>query len=119
MKQTRVQKRAKLEQAAQELIEQLLDWEETNPAPNLTQIEDEVLALRQRFGQELVKAVLAGQEAQQPVAAPRCPTCGEVMRPKGRKRKAVESRLGAVQLDRAHYYCARCESGLFPPGPAT
>ena len=116
MRLTRAQKRAKLEKAAQELIERLLDWEEEKQTPNLTQIEDAVLALRQEFGQALVSAVVAGQEAQQPAAAPRCPSCGEVMRPKGRKRKAVESRLGAVPLDRAHYHCARCASGLFPPG---
>jgi DNA repair exonuclease SbcCD ATPase subunit len=119
MKLTRAQKRARLEKAAQALIERLLDWEEANQTPNLTQIEDEVLALRQQFGQAMVSAVVAGQEAQQPSEAPRCPSCGAVMRPKGRKRKAVESRLGVVALDRAHYHCARCESGLFPPGPPT
>lgn len=119
MKLTRAQKRAKLEKAAQALIERLLDWEEANQTPNLTQIEDEVLTLRHQFGQEMVSAVVAGQEAQQPSEAPRCPSCGEGMRPKGRKRKAVESRLGTVALERAHYHCARCESGLFPPGPPT
>ena len=115
MKLTRAQKRAKLEQAAQALIEQLLDWEEGHPRPNLTQIEEEVLALRQRFGQELVSAVLRGQEAEQPVEAPHCPTCGEAMRSKGHKRKVVESRIGEVQLEREYYYCVRCASGFFPP----
>jgi hypothetical protein len=119
MKLTRAQKRTKLEKTAQELIERLLDWDEQTPTPNLTQIEDEVLALRQRFGEEMARAVIAGQEAQQPVAAPRCPTCDEVMRAKGRKRKAVESRLGGVAVEREYYYCARCASGLFPPGRAT
>ncbi|MFZ0060583.1 MAG: hypothetical protein WAL47_00945 [Pyrinomonadaceae bacterium] len=115
MKLTRAQKKAKLVQAAEELIERLLEWEDENQAPNLTQIEDEVLVLRQRFGQELVSAVIAGQAAQQPVETPRCPTCDEGMRAKGHKRKAVESRLGAVQLNRDYYYCAHCERGLFPP----
>lgn len=119
MKLTRAQKKAQLAEAAEALIEQLLDWDERTPAPNLTQIEDEVLGLRQRFGQELVSAVIAGQEAQQPVEAPSCPTCGEAMRPKGRKRKAVESRLGGVAVDRDYYYCACCASGLFPPGRTT
>jgi hypothetical protein len=119
MKLTRAQKKAKLAKAAEALIEQLLDWDERTSAPNLTQIEDEVLALRQRFGAEMVSAVLAGQEAQQPVEAPSCATCGGVMRKKGRKRKGVESRVGAVQLEREYYYCAGCKSGLFPPGCTT
>ena len=119
MKLTRAQKKAKLAKAAEALIEQLLDWDEQTPAPNLTQIEDEVLALRQRFGAEMVSAVLAGQEAQQPAEAPHCPRCGGVMRTKGRKRKAVESRLGGVAVERDYYYCACCASGLFPPGRAT
>lgn len=119
MKLTRSQKKAKLAKAAEELIEQMLEWDESNERPNLTQIEDAVLALRQRFGQELVSVVVAGQEARQPVQAPLCPTCGEPMRDKGRKGKALESRLGELELMRGYYYCSRCESGVFPPGPTT
>jgi len=70
MKLTRAQKEAKLRKAAEEVIASLLEWDEENPAPNLTQIEDEVLLLRQRFGQEMVAAVVEGQEAQQPAANP-------------------------------------------------
>lgn len=119
MKLTRAQKEAKLTQAAVEAIQQLLDWDEKNPQPNLTQIEETVLALRAQLGQAMAEVVLAGQETQQPAKAPHCPTCGEPMRYKGRKGKALESRLGGLALERGYYYCARCESGLFPPGPPT
>jgi uncharacterized protein with PIN domain len=119
MKLTRAQKKAKLSQAAEEAIEQLLDWDEEHSAPNLTQIEEAILALRQRLGQEMADVVMAGQGAQQLAESPKCPTCGEVMRYKGRKRRAVESRLGGVAVERGYYYCARCESGFFPPGRAT
>lgn len=119
MKLTRAQKKAKLAKAAEELIEQLLDWDEATERPNLTQIEEAVLAVRQRFGQELAGVVVEGQEAQQPAQTPLCPTCGEPLRDKGRKRKAVESRLGGLRVERGYYYCARCEGGVFPPGPAT
>lgn len=116
---TRAQKRAKLAEAAEEAIERLLDWDEENPRPNLTQIEDIVLALRQRLGREFASVVMEGQEAQQPAQAPLCPRCGEAMRNKGRKGKAVESRLGGLQIERGYYYCPHCESGVFPPGPTT
>jgi hypothetical protein len=116
---TRAQKEAKLAKAAQEAIQQLLEWDEKNPRPNLTQIEDIVLAVRQRLGQELASVVMEGQEAQQPAQLPLCPTCGEAMRYKGRKGKALESRVGGLEMERGYYHCAHCESGLFPPGPTT
>lgn len=119
MKLTRTQKKAELAKVADELIEQLLDWDEANRAPNLTQIEDEVLELRQRFGQGLAGVVAAGQEAGQPVESPVCASCGKEMRYKGQKGRDVESRLGELEAERGYYYCAACKSGLFPPGRAT
>lgn len=50
-------KRGQLTQAAEELIEQLLDWDEQNRTSNLTQMEGGVLALRQHLRQEMVSAV--------------------------------------------------------------
>src|SRR5262245_22919939 len=119
MKVTRAQKKAKLEAAAAALIEQLLDWDEANARPNLTAIEDEVLKVRQQFGQEIAAALVEGQEARQPVENPLCPQCGKPMRYKGQKRKGVESRLGGMEIERGYYSCAACESGSFPPRRAT
>ena len=116
MKHTREQKRAKLLAEAQAVIEEFLDWEEQAAQPKLTEIEDEVLALRERFGQRLAEVALADQDAKQPVAAPTCPSCGQPLRYKGQKGLAAESRVGLLSLERGHYYCARCHSGLFPPG---
>ena len=50
MKLTRAQKESKLRKAAEEVIERLLAWDEKNKRPNLTQIEDEVLAACRREG---------------------------------------------------------------------
>ncbi len=114
MKLSRSQMKAKLEEAAQELIETLLDWDETNKTPSLREIEDEVLVLRQQFGQILAATVVEGQEAQQPALTPCCPKCGEALRYKGRKSKKVESRVGTLHISRGRYCCPRCESGVFP-----
>jgi DNA repair exonuclease SbcCD ATPase subunit len=111
MKQTRAQKKAKLQAAAEELIERLLDWDEQNARPNLTAIEDEVLKLRQQFGQEMAEVLVAGQESRQFVGNPPCPRCGKPMRYKGQKHKAVESRLGGIEIERGYYYCSACTSG--------
>lgn len=119
MKLTRAQKEAKLRKAADEIIEALLAWDEENRAPNLTQIEDEILTLRRQMGKEMLSVVVAGQEASQPAKNPKCPHCGAEMRNKGQKEKTVESRVGGLELERGYYYCARCQSGFFPPGPTT
>jgi uncharacterized protein with PIN domain len=119
MKQTRAQKETKLRKAADEMIEAFLAWDEENSAPNLTEIEEVILALRRRMGEQMLGVALGGQELRQPVESPLCPECGAKMRNKGQKRRAVESRVGGVELERSHYYCACCQSGLFPPGPAT
>ena len=55
MKRSREQKKVELLAEAEALIESLLDWDERTSKPNLSQIEDEVLDLRRRFGQRLAK----------------------------------------------------------------
>ncbi len=115
MKRSREQKKAELLAEAEALIESLLDWDEQTSKPNLRQIEDEVLALRHRFGQQLATTVIEAQDATQPAEAPKCAQCGAEMRYKGQKTADIESRLGTLAVERGYYYCARCQSGLFPP----
>jgi hypothetical protein len=55
---------------------ELLTWGRAADRPNLTEMEDQVLALRRHLGQRLLEAVIADQEARQPAAAPACPQCG-------------------------------------------
>jgi NAD-dependent SIR2 family protein deacetylase len=115
-KLTRAEKKAALMQRVERLIDQLLDWEEATPQPNLTQIEDQALTLRQCFGQALAESVIAGQANVEPLHLPTCPQCGKTLRPKGTKRKTVLARVGELGLERSHFYCPRCARGLFPPG---
>ena len=116
MKLSRAQKKAEMEKAAEELIEALLDWDEENEAPNLREVEEELLHLRMQMGRELAAQMLEHQEATQLVENPNCPGCGEPMRYKGKKTTTVESRLGELRVKRGYYYCAHCKCGLFPPG---
>ncbi len=115
-KLTRAEKKAALMQRVEVLVDQMLDWEEATPQPNLTQIEDQALRLRQRFGQALTEQVIADQEKVEPLHLPPCPQCGKTMRPKGTKRKTVVARVGELDLERSHFYCPTCARGLFPPG---
>lgn len=119
MPRTRAEIRAELQAEAGRLIDALLDWTDQTEAPNLTQIEDEVLKLRQQFAEKLAEAAVDRQATADPLTVA-CPQCGRPMhQKKKRQRRRVESRLGGVALNRAYYYCDDCRVGLFPPGSAT
>ncbi len=119
MPRSRAEVKTELEAEAARLIEALLDWTDKTDAPNLTQIEDEVLKLRQQFAEKLAEAAVERQAATDPVTV-KCPQCGRPMhQKKKRQRRRVQGRVGGVSLNRAYYYCDHCRVGLFPPGSAT
>jgi hypothetical protein len=101
---------------AEGVIDELVAWTADTPAPNLTQIEDIGLKLRQRLSERMALAVIEAQGSVRPVPGPSCPTCGREMHYKDRKANTVESRVGQLPLARGYYYCETCKGGLFPPG---
>ncbi len=119
MKRTREERRATLEAKAKALIDELMQWSEETDRPDLTQIEDEILKLRQGLSESMLEAVIEDQERQRPVPGPKCPKCGKEMQYKGEKARQVTSRVGETKLERGHYYCSHCQESVFPPGSAT
>ncbi|HVN55822.1 MAG TPA: hypothetical protein VMT46_15930 [Anaerolineaceae bacterium] len=109
---------AEQEARSKAVIQELLDWNESHKAPDLTQIEDIVLELREKLSQAMVESVVDSQEQVQP-AEVRCPQWGKVMGYEGRKSKVVGSRVGEIELEGGHYYCPSCEAGIYPPGSTT
>lgn len=116
MPSTRAQRRATLMKEAESLIDELLDWTDHTSEPNLSQIEDIVLELRQRFSAEMARTVIEAQEMKQPAIAPPCPQCGQKMTYKGQKGVMPQTWMGDVKIERGYYHCAECKVGLFPPG---
>jgi hypothetical protein len=104
---------------AEAAIDELLDWHLSTAEPNLGQVEQKVLKIRQRLSERMSQTVIENQAAVRPVPGPTCQQCGAEMRYKGMKGLQVSSWVGELQLDRGYYYCEQCRSGLFPPGSAT
>lgn len=116
MKTSQEKLRAEFMAEAGELFDQLMTWDDQTHEPNLTQIEEIVLKLRQRLGEQMAQALLARQEKRQPAEKMSCPQCQGTVEIKGQKENRVESRVGGLQLERSYYYCPRCRKGFFPPG---
>ena len=118
MKKNREKLRAEFLAEAEELFDELLAWEDETQEPDLTQIEDIVLKLRERFGEQMAQKILEQQEKRQPAERVYCPRCGGKMVNKGAKSNRVESRIGSLAIERVYYYCPQCKQGFFPPGRA-
>ncbi len=116
MQRTRAELKSELMRLSEQLVDDLLDWNEQAPRPTLTQIEDEVLQLRKRLSEQMALIVIHAQDATRPVPGPGCPTCQHEMHYKAMKGNTVESRAGTLSLERGYYYCETCQAGLFPPG---
>ena len=112
---TRAELKAQLLAQAEATIDKLLTWTDETPQPNLTQIEDVVLKLRQELSEAMTRTVVQAQANTQPVEIPKCPECGRRMHPKGAKSKRVVTRTGELPVTRQYYYCSHCQQGLFPP----
>lgn len=116
MSSVRERRKARLMTQAENVIDELLDWSHSTPEPNLAQIEEVVLELRERFSEEMAREVIEGQEKKQPAVAPSCPKCGKEMTYKGQKSVQPQTWVGDVGIERGYYHCAECKEGLFPPG---
>ena len=115
MTPTRAEIRAKLVAEAEQAIDELLDWTDHTPRPNLTQIEKAVLKMRRHVSEQAAQAVIEAQATQRPVPGPLCPTCQREMHYKDTKAQTVESRVGHLRIARGYYYCETCHQSLFPP----
>lgn len=111
--------KAELVALAERRIEEALRMGEKGERPTFSDIEAQVLQIRDEFSVKLAEAVLQGQEQGPLAPGPRCEQCGAEMGYKDSHGLQVTSWVGELQVNRGYYHCAGCQRGLFPPRRAT
>lgn len=119
MKKSQKELKAQFIAEAEEIFDELMEWDENTPEVTMTQIEEIVLKMRKKLGERMAQSVVERQENKQPAAIPKCPQCGKEMQDKGQKGNRLESMAGRVEMERNYYYCPTCQEGDFPPGQTT
>jgi len=98
----------------EEMYDELYEWREAHPEASFDEIARQITPRRQELMGEMMSQ-LALQHGSGGVAEGlRCEQCGQLLIYKGRLGRGVEHLEGEAQFNRAYYYCAHCESGLFP-----
>lgn len=109
--------KARLQQAMGQMHDELWVWREEHPQATFDEIAAQVTPRRRAVIAELLRALACQHGTGQEPAGQVCPSCGGLMEYKGEPKREVEHYLeGETELNRAYYYCPRCERGLFPPG---
>ena len=107
--------KARMMAGAEEAIDRMLAEKSNRGKLQLGDIERMVREAGQqvmeRFTHEMVTEEAQGKESSI------CPECGQKMRFKGRKARDLVTETGEVRMERAYYYCPRCQKGIFPPRP--
>ena len=115
MPQSKAALKARMMEEAEALIDRMLA--DKRPADKIMLKEIEQAAIQ--VGQGMQAAVargLARDSQTESSEVPECPGCGQPMRLKGYRKRRVETEAGLMEIERAHYYCASCQRGIFPPG---
>lgn len=108
--------RAEFLQAATEIYEELGRWRANHPGASIDEIAAQVTPRRRELMGQLMAQLACQYGDGEVMEEMGCPDCGEAMIYKGKPGRDVEHLEGATKLARAYYYCAHCETGLFPPG---
>ena len=115
MSDPKAELKARLLAEAEAAIEEMLA-EATAPADaSLADIERSARTAGQRI-EQAIAAELAGAGAAELPAWPNCPSCGQKLKNKGRRKRRIVTESGEVEVERTYYHCATCGQGIFPPG---
>lgn len=105
---------------SEEIISGMIEWRLQHPKATLAEIEAEV---DQRLAGMRARMIADAAMASESVGWERgdergkCPSCGQDLEKKGKKRKKLATRGGQeIELEREYGICPQCGQGIFPPG---
>jgi len=93
--------------------ERLWSWRREEAEASFDEIMERVRQEREAMMKPLLEE-LVGEAGEVDVDVS-CPECGERAQNKGKKKKEIQHREGAVEVNRAYYYCPSCQQGFFSP----
>ena len=112
-KRSQERSQGEFEEAAGEMHERLWSWRKEEAGASFDEIMERVRQEREAMMKPLVEELVA--EAGEAEVDVRCPECGGQVQNKGKKKKVVQHREGAVEINRERYYCPSCKQGFSPP----
>lgn len=95
---------------------ELRAWRAKHPGASFDEIAAQVTPRRRALMGQLLEQLARQHGDGEVVEGVNCPECGQAMSYKGKPGRDVLHKEGPSELERAYYYCAQCETGLFPPG---
>lgn len=100
------------------ITEGIAEWREEHPKATMREIEEDIenrlSALRAKM---ITDTAMQSAQADWEKGAGVCPTCGEKLERKGKKKRKLETQGGReVELVREYGVCPKCGQGLFPLG---
>ena len=99
------------------MYRELYEWRASHPEASFDEIAAQVTPRRRALMGLLVEQLSVQHGRGEVVEGRLCEQCGTGLKYVGQPKREVEHYLeGEIELRRAYYYCARCQSGIFPPG---
>jgi len=108
--------KAEAQQAFEQMWEELYQWRAEHPEASFDEVAAQVTPRRRAVMGQLLAQLACQHGDGEVVEGVVCPDCGQAMSYKGKPKREVTHLEGELEIARAYYYCADCESGLFPPG---
>ncbi len=114
-RESREEIKAELMVYFEQKADELLDWQEKQGATDLWTIEELVEQAGRAVQGKLVESLVESQQQGLSVTET-CPTCGGRLEYWGERRRALETSVGPIKLNRPYYYCRHRQVGFFPSG---
>lgn len=100
---------------AEVMDSELKGWRKAHPEARIDEMVAQVTWRRRRLMGQLVEELVGEGQVEEPEPS-YCPECGGVLEFRGKNKRCISHYEGETELERAYYYCPRCQRGLFPPG---